>query len=380
MKILHFLEGRCNPDTANGVEKTIYHLAIHQARLGNEVRIAGISSKSVIPIDGCQVSHYHPSWPAWRIPEELLADITVSPPDIVHFHSMYVPRNAALGIFLRGKNIPYVVTPNGNCNANLLRRRPWLKIPFKLWIERPFLNRATFVHSVGDTDAIKEYGVTVPIIVAPNGIDLDTVPRKALKNPILAARPEWEGRTIFTYVGRLDTEQKGLDLMLQGLAMCKVKSQIGITIVGPDWKGRLAGLKSMTKSLDLEDSIHFAGACYGSEKFDYIHGADFFIHTSRWEGLSFSVIEALACSKPCMLTPAANPCGLIGDYPAGLVVEPSVDSIAAGFDHLHHTEPSQRTLMNQAAFDLVEKECQWSAIAEKITSAYFPVQHPPHAV
>lgn len=370
MKILHFLEGRCNPDTANGVEKTIYFLAINQARLGHKVSVYGISKKSTLPIVGVEVRYFRPGPIPWQLPNELLEALDSLCPDIVHFHSMYVPRNAALGNILRKRGIPYVVTPNGNCNRNLLRRRPWLKIPFKVLIERPFLNHAHVVHSVGDTDAIKDYGVTVPIVVAPNGIELNGLPRNASHNPIQEARPEWNGRTIFSFVGRLDTEQKGLDLMLHGLAASSARDRIGIVIVGPDWKGRRENLEQIVKTLKLETSTQFAGAMYGDLKFDYIYSSDFFIHTSRWEGLSFSVVEALACGKPCLVTQAANPCGFIGNYSAGLVVEPSPDSIAKGFDHLEKTHSQQRHLMKTEALRLVKTECQWSAIAEKITSSY----------
>ena len=370
MKILHFLEGRCNPDTANGVEKTIYHLAINQARLGHKVSVYGVSKKSTLPIEGVEVRHFPPSLFPWNLPGELFKALDTLRPDIVHFHSMYVPCNAALGRILRKRGIPYVVTPNGNCNRNLLRRRPWFKIPFKILVERPFLNHARYVHSVGDTEAIQDYGVTAPVIVAPNGIDQESVPQVATRNPILAARPEWLGRTIFSFVGRLDTEQKGLDLMLQGLAGATEKDRIGLVLVGPDWKGRRAGLEQLVESLAIGSSVHFTGASYGAEKFDFIHASDFFVHTSRWEGLSFSVIEALACGKPCMVTRAANPCGLIGVYGAGMEVEQSPEDIAKAFDKLVQTTASQKESMKREALRLIRTECQWITIAKKITTSY----------
>ena len=218
MKILHFVNGRCNPDTANGVEKTIYNLAVNQAELGHEVHIVGISSKPAIKIPNVTVLYFAPSNKPWKLPVGLFEKVQSIQPGIVHFHSMYIPANVLLGSKLRSVKIPYVVTPNGNCSSHLLKRRPHLKLPFKFFFERPFINKSLFVHSVGDTQAIKEYGVTVPIVVAPNGIDSQTIPSTPNSNPILSIRPEWAKRTIFSFIGRLDTEQKGLDLMLSGVA------------------------------------------------------------------------------------------------------------------------------------------------------------------
>ncbi len=285
---------------------------------------------------------------------------------------MYIPANILLARRLRSAGIPYVVTPNGNCASHLLKRRPYLKLPFKILLERPYLNQSLFVHSVGDTEAIRDYGVTAPIIVAPNGIDRAEMPSAAAHNPIIAARPEWVDRSVFTFIGRLDTEQKGLDLMLEGVAEAvRAGAKIGLVLVGPDWKGRRENLEQTVKRLRIEDAVHFAGPAYAGEKFDYLLSSDFFIHTSRWEGLSFSVIEALACGIPCLVTPPANPCGFIGPYAAGKEVSLTIPEITKGLLEISQTRDDERRQMRNAALMLVDNELQWPQIARKITDSYF---------
>jgi len=371
MKILHFVNGRCNPDTANGVEKTIYNLAINQATLGYKVYIIGISSKAAISIPDVTLRYFTPNYWPWRLPAGLFEEVRSIQPDIVHFHSMYVPANVLLAAKLRSVGIPYAVTPNGNCSSHLLKRRPHLKLPYKFLFERPYINKSLFVHSVGDTQAIKGYGVTTPIVVEPNGIDRETIPSTPGSNPILSARPEWKKKTIFSFIGRLDTEQKGLDLMLNGVAEATRRGvDIGLVLVGPDWKNRQKGLLDMVKQLGIQSSVHFAGSAYAGEKFDYLLSSDFFVHTSRWEGLSFSVIEALACGKPCLVTQPANPCGLIGPYAAGLEIGLSVTEIADGFIEMSQTGEAERANMAGAARLLVDTELRWPRIAETVTAAY----------
>ena len=55
MKILHFIEGRCNPDTANGVDKTIYFLTRELAALGHEVHLISETKKDPIEIPGVSI-------------------------------------------------------------------------------------------------------------------------------------------------------------------------------------------------------------------------------------------------------------------------------------------------------------------------------------
>jgi glycosyltransferase involved in cell wall biosynthesis len=371
MTIVHFLQGRCNPDSANGVEKTVYHISLQQAAMGHEVHIVAITPKNPIPISGIRIHHCNPSLIRLTLPGCSWRTIQKINPDIVHFHSTYVLPNILLASHLRRLQIPYIVTPNGNCSSKLLRRRWYLKIPYKYLLERPYLNKARIIHSVGDTQQIRDYGVVVPIVVAPNGIDRKAIPVSASANPILSAKPEWVDRTVFCYVGRLDMAQKGLDLLLEGFAKAlQCNPNLGLVLVGPDWKGYKAKLVQLARSLLLSRAVYFAGPAYQQTKFDFILSSDFFVHTSRWEGMPFSIIEALACGKPCLVSAAANPCGLIGAYKAGKEVELTAVDIAHTIVEMAQTEEVQRAAMSKEAQRLVDLELQWPTIAKRVTDAY----------
>ena len=60
MRIAHVLLGRCNPDSANGVDKTVYHLARHQAALGAEVAVFSLTAKEPLTVfgDGSQTRSF----------------------------------------------------------------------------------------------------------------------------------------------------------------------------------------------------------------------------------------------------------------------------------------------------------------------------------
>jgi glycosyltransferase involved in cell wall biosynthesis len=371
MIIVHFLQGRCNPDSANGVEKTVYYLSCHQASLGHDVHIVSLTGKKPIPIEGVHVHHCNPPLFPLLLPEEVPDIIALIAPNIVHFHSMYVWPNVLLAYHLRRLQIPYAVTPNGNCSRELLRRRWYLKLPYKYLLERPYLNRARVIHSVGDTQQIRDYGVVVPVVIAPNGIDRKAIPTSASANPILTARPDWQGRTVFCYVGRLDLAQKGLDLLLESFAQALQRNpSLGLVLVGPDWKGYKAKLINLARSLLISHAVYFAGPAYQQTKFNFILSSDFFVHTSRWEGLPFSVLEALACGKPCLVSAAANPCGLIGAYKAGKEVELTAVDIANAIVEMAQTKGGQRATLSKEAHKLVDVELQWPTIAKHVTDAY----------
>ena len=102
MKILHFIEGRCNPDTANGVDKTIYFLTRELAALGHEVHLISETKKDPIEIPGVSIHRVEPFRNCFSCPPEVREIVDKLQPDIGHFHSAYVPGNISLAKYLRG--------------------------------------------------------------------------------------------------------------------------------------------------------------------------------------------------------------------------------------------------------------------------------------
>ncbi len=373
LKIIHILRGRCNPDSANGVERTVLSLSHAQAKAGHKVSIFGLSAKAPIPIDRVNVRHFREGWHPLAVPRSLREAVESLHPDIVHFHSSYVPIHVALAGFLRRKGIPYTVTPNGGCAPQILRRNRLAKLPYKDFFELPFLNGAAFVHSVGDTKDIRGYGVTAPVVLAPNGFSFAEVDahERPGADPIRDKFPTWKNRLVFLYLGRLDAGQKGLDLLLEGFARTlSQRPRCGLVLVGPDLRGNQAKLQTLIHELGVDDAVLFTGPVHGPSKYAYLKSADFFVHPSRWEGMPFAVSEALACGRPCLVTPAADPCGFVERYQAGAVTNPTVEGVTSALVAMADASPDQRAAMSARAKELVSMELDWDKISSTLTQAY----------
>jgi glycosyltransferase involved in cell wall biosynthesis len=101
-------------------------------------------------------------------------------------------------------------------------------------------------------------------------------------------------------VSRLDAHHKGLDVLLQALALLPPDL--------PAWSLEVYGqgpdesyLRDLTAALHLEDRVRFRSST------DDIRGvwrdAHLLILVSRFEGLSVSMLEAMACGRPVLRTP-----------------------------------------------------------------------------
>jgi len=137
---------------------------------------------------------------------------------------------------------------------------------------------------------------------------------KLIKQKLLTEKP-----VDFEYilaVGRL-TRQKGFDILIKSFAQSSLKKKVKLVILG-EGKERNNLLRSIDE-LDLKKYILLPGKV--DNPFIYMKHAIFFVLSSRVEGFSNVILEALACNTPVI---AANcetgPSEIIENEKNGLLV------------------------------------------------------------
>ena len=98
-------------------------------------------------------------------------------------------------------------------------------------------------------------------------------------------------------VGEL-AARKDFATLIRAFALVRAQRAARLIIVG---KGReLDALKALSASLGVGQDVDFVG--FRSDVYAYMAHAQLFVMTSRWEGLGFVLIEALACGTPVVAT------------------------------------------------------------------------------
>jgi glycosyltransferase involved in cell wall biosynthesis len=156
-----------------------------------------------------------------------------------------------------------------------------------------------------DVDAYNRlYSPTGRVICIPNIVKIPQTKKTKRKNEVLA-------------VGRL-MPQKGFDLLLK--AWTEVCTQI------PDWTLCIVGegplrdvLVKQTANLGITNRIRFEP--FSDVPFDLYAQCGIFVLSSRFEGLPYVLIEAMACGTPCVSFNCPNgPSTLIENGVNGLLV------------------------------------------------------------
>lgn len=141
-------------------------------------------------------------------------------------------------------------------------------------------------------------------------------------------------------------EAKGIDIVLQ--AMCRVLSngtRCKCIIIGD---GPLRGeLLQMAASLGLSHCVMFEG--FQPDVRPYLQAASAFILTSHLEGLPLSVLEAMACGLPCIVSDVGGTSEAVLNHITGLIVpDGSAKEAAQAIEYLA-SHPEERARMSHQA-------------------------------
>jgi glycosyltransferase involved in cell wall biosynthesis len=157
----------------------------------------------------------------------------------------------------------------------------------------------TIVFSYLQKDLLIKLGVPAErIAVIPNGVDVD---KYAPAPPAVREklRQRWKAERIFVYMGRMAPE-KNVEPMLKAWKASNMGPNCRLLMLGSG--PLLASLKAQYGEDIGVEWLGFVAA--EEERINILRGADAFILPSLVEGLSLSLLEAMACGVACIATDA----------------------------------------------------------------------------
>jgi poly(glycerol-phosphate) alpha-glucosyltransferase len=288
--------------------------------------------------------------------------------DLVHVHGLWMYPSIACNRWARLERKPYLITTHGMLDPWALRNSAWKKWVASLLYEGAHLRGAACIHAVSHSEAqsIRAYGLTNPICVIPNGIDLTS----EISSAPAAGKDE---RKRLLYLGRLHPKKNLLNLLRAWHQLISqgdlTAGEWSLTIAGWSQGGYQEELQQFCAKSGIDESVDFVGPLFGLDKESVYRNADAFILPSLSEGLPVAVLEAWSYKLPVLITPECNiPEGFHAE--AAIRIGTDVDSIAAGINQLVCMHYSERQSMGLRGRELVEKLFSWSKIAGEMHSVY----------
>ncbi|NWF60298.1 MAG: glycosyltransferase family 4 protein [Fischerella sp.] len=279
--------------------------------------------------------------PTFKATKVLTQSLRRIKPNIVHASLTLSPLDFVLPEICEELNLPLIATfhtPFAGKGAKLVSGTQLLA--YQLYA--PFLGNydRVIVFSQIQRELLARMGVrSEKIAVIPNGVDVTKY-----SPGISQVKAEFDADRLFVYQGRLAPE-KNVEPLLRAWKQADMGSESKLLIVG---NGPLK--PSLEPFYNSEHGIHWLGfVADENRRIEILRGADVFILPSLVEGLSLSLLEAMACGIACLATDVGAD-GEVLEKGAGVILNPkTVRPQLRTLLPLFRDHPELTTLLGQKA-------------------------------
>lgn len=396
MKILHVAHFFYPCLSAGGVVNASYQIASNQSK-DNDVKV--ISSDSCkerlkfpngrydVDVDGIKVDYFKNLSNGFKL--KTMLDTPLAAPfkirkdikdyDIVHIHEHRQTLAIIASYFARKNNIPYIVQAHGSVLPFF--QKEGLKNLFDKVFGFKILHNASCVFALTEVEKEQYLKMGVDeerIEIVPLGINLEEYENLPSFGKFRSKFNIAENDKLILFVGRIH-EIKGLgllidafnDLINQNYEKNSLEDtgghSIKLAIVGPD-DGYLTELEDKIKEYSLEENVIITGPLYKEEKQEALVDCDLFVMPSKYESFTTSGLEAMACSKPLVLTKNNHIHDWV-DGNVGLACEDNKDSLREAIEKVLFDEELSQIFAENGR-KLINEKYNWDIINDQILEIY----------
>jgi glycosyltransferase involved in cell wall biosynthesis len=248
-------------------------------------------------------------------------------------------------------------------------------VPLKRIYERlfdfPNLNHASAIHytATEEMERASFLKLRAPAVIVPNGIDWR-------RYAMLPSRGVFRNRigidfrtSLLLFLGRINFK-KGLDLLVPSFAQVLEKiPNARLAIVGPDNEGYGVKVRQWCREQGIAEKVIFVDHLGLHDVIQAYVDADVFVLPSYTENFGMTVVEAMACGCPVVISDQVNIWREVQEEGAGLVVSLEPAQIADAICRVLEDKEAARE-MGRRGRSAAERRYAWPQIVEQLTDIY----------
>jgi glycosyltransferase involved in cell wall biosynthesis len=286
-----------------------------------------------VNVDGVKVWYFPASWRRWEYScglHKALKD-RAKDFDLIHITSVFLSASALGAYYAKKYGKPYVISPRGSLmNEPLQMRKSLIKKIYLELIEKRNLSGASAIHFTAEKEK-EEYLDTgldyKSFFVVPNALDpaeLDKYKETSFRKKFGISKD----KKIILSLGRINWK-KGFDTLIPAFAeILKEDPRCFLVIAGESDQGYKKEVEKLIRKCGVGEKVLFAGMLLREDKAGAFKESDVFVLPTYSENFGMSVVEAMHCGLPTVVSEGLG-IGLdIAQNEAGIVVKKETGEFA----------------------------------------------------
>lgn len=296
-------------EMAQAVAKLGHHVEIYTTNYSPSVAQSQVGLTTVGNVNISTFPCQTPKFWKFSVPLGIALNQKIKNFDIVHLHSLYLFHNAATGLICRRDKVPFIIRPHSILDPYIYKRHRLRKAFLELLYESRNLNTANAIHCTSP----EEMRLAAPVVgtkrsfVVPLGINIgDYELSNSESNFWAETLPQTLNKKVLLFLGRINFK-KGLDFLIEVFSeIRKGREDVHLVVAGPDTDGYGQGVRKWIEERKLEQDVTILGMVQGKEKVSLLKFADLFLLPSHAENFGISVVEAMVCKTPVIISKHVN--------------------------------------------------------------------------
>jgi glycosyltransferase involved in cell wall biosynthesis len=301
-------------------------------------------------------------------------DNTVKEFDVVHIHGLYRFPVTYAAWAARKADVPYVITPHGALDPFLYaqsRYSVFMKRLYERLFDFPNIHNASAINytTQEELERARFLGLKTPAVVIPSGIDWSEYAELPPRGDFRKSMGISQDAHLVLYLGRINFK-KGLDLLIPAFSrVLESLPNARLILAGPDNEGYGRNIRGLCKEHGIETATRFVGHIDAEHVRQAYVDADVFVLSSYSENFGRTVVEAMACSCPVIISDKVNIWKEVKRAKAGIVTRLEVEEISRAILTILMSEQDTQS-MGVSGRVLSRRRFAYDGIADRVKHMY----------
>lgn len=254
--------------------------------------------------------------------KELEEEILKGNYDLIHAQNLWMPLYHKMAKIARKHGIPYIMTPRGCLEPWCMKKKRIKKIvAFHLYQKRDLQQAACILATAKmEADNIRALGITAPIAIIPNGIDVSEY-----KCRMPDFKPKVKKQILF--LSRIH-EKKGIEHLINVWEqLYKQYPEWNVVIAGNGEEAYIQQLKAMIISKGLQNCVEIIPPVFGEDKHKLYCESSLFVLPTYSENFGMVIAEAMSCGVP-VVTTNGTPWQELNEKHLGWCIDLNIENLA----------------------------------------------------